>query len=190
MKIALIDHHDSFTHNIAAWLSQDEKICINIFPYGDKFSLTNYDALVLSPGPKSPSDYPLSVELLHKKLGLPIFGICLGMQMMLEAQGALIAPYSPPLHGKDSILNILKADPLFTNVSSLKVARYHSLIAKNIPPCFETLALSPEGYTMAILCEEKKQMGVQFHPESFLTTSSAILLKNLINWINACQNLP
>lgn len=188
MRFALIDHFDSFTHNIVAWLSKDKTIEVIIIPYGTPFNPANYDALILSPGPKSPKDYPLSLNLLKNDFQIPILGICLGMQMMLESEGATIVPYTPPLHGKSSCLQILQAGPLFQKINKCEVARYHSLIAKDIPETFIILANSPEGHPMAVLHKEKMLLGVQFHPESFLTSSSDCMRDNFLSWIKSCQN--
>lgn len=188
MHIGLIDHYDSFTYNIVAWLGKSSSLDVKVIPYGEKLTWQDYDALIFSPGPKSPKDFPLSMELLQINPPRPILGICLGMQMMLEAQGAQIVPYSPPLHGKTSCLTIKQPHIFFKDISNPVVARYHSLVAKDIPENFEILATSPEGHAMAVWDEQKGQLGIQFHPESFLTNSGNQLRDNFLEWIKVCKN--
>jgi anthranilate synthase/phosphoribosyltransferase len=159
---------------------------VSVIKYGDKYSIDDYDAIILSPGPKSPADYPLTLNLLNTNLKIPVLGICLGMQMMLEREGAKIIKYQPPIHGKTSSLLICNHDSLFKNISDSKVARYHSLIAQDIPETFSVLAKSPEGHVMAVLHKTKKLLGVQFHPESFLTEQSELLRDNVLHWMKTC----
>lgn len=160
LKAALIDHHDSFTWNIKAWLSTSFDVFV--FDYNDitDLDITKYDLLVISPGPKTPADYSKTLQFL-KQLpnSKPVLGICLGMQMMNVVENGKVAAYSPPVHGKTSVLHGLFQDSV--------VARYHSLKCE-MSDQFETLATSNE-IPMMIQHKTKKWIGFQFHPESFLT---------------------
>lgn len=174
-KAVLVDHHDSFTYNIKAWLMP----CFSVEVIdADNINLLNadlYDLIILSPGPKSPRDYPASKNFLktlpaHK----PVLGICLGMQMMNEIEGGTVEPYYPPLHGKTSPLN--SNDNSFNNID---VARYHSLKC-NVADQFEVLATS-DGLAMIIRHKSKNWLAMQFHPESFLTEKSERFLKTVVD---------
>ncbi|OFZ30543.1 MAG: hypothetical protein A2622_09115 [Bdellovibrionales bacterium RIFCSPHIGHO2_01_FULL_40_29] len=179
MKALLIDHDDSFTHNLRHWLSAftDHVEIINHRAVHNQ-DFSNYSFIVLSPGPKSPRDYPHMIEWLQKQNpAQPLFGVCLGMQLMAISEGAEVIPYSPPLHGKKSKL---KSDILpFDNIG---VARYHSLCCAHLNE-FITLATSDQ-IPMWIQHKSKKWMAVQFHPESFLTEQTFEFQNYLKKWIS------
>ncbi len=186
MRVLLIDHFDSFTHNIASWLREDPHIQIDLKTYGEEFEVTKYDLIILSPGPKSPKDYPQSLKFLKKHLNTPILGICLGLQMMVEKEGGIISPYSPPLHGKTSKLIIPQGSPFFSALDGIKVARYHSLHVEKLPESFELLAMSTDKTPMAIKHKKYPWLGLQFHPESFLTERADDLRQIIMKWVKSC----
>ncbi len=168
MKILLIDHDDSFIYNVIAWI-KDNKITVEIKNYYEinwQNELDKYDGYILSPGPKSPIDYPDSLSLL-KKTKKPIFGICLGFQQMLFQKDLLVQPYSPPIHGKSSELIFKNESDNFVKKPT-RVARYHSLALKTNDPSI--IATTLDGYAM--IYKEKNLLGFQFHPESFLTENA------------------
>lgn len=174
LKAVLIDHQDSFTYNIKAWL----KPCFSVDVIdADKIQTINpdkYDLIVLSPGPKTPSDYPASKKLLQNLTSKkPVLGICLGMQMMNEIEGGTVEPYYPPMHGKTSLINSVDKD-----YDQLLVARYHSLKC-NITTNFEVIATS-DNLPMIIRHKNKKWLGMQFHPESFLTEKPENFLQMVV----------
>lgn len=185
MKSILIDHDDSFTYNLRHWLK----------PLSSDVAIVNHrelsqdlraDFFILSPGPKNPADYP---EVLHFLSRLssktPVFGVCLGLQLMVHSHGGSVQPYSPPLHGKKSKLKVLSED--LQPLQGKDVARYHSLLCKDYPlEEFETLALAEEDQCpMWLRHRHKKWMGVQFHPESFLTETPELHLQIVKDWLNA-----
>lgn len=176
-KAVLIDHDDSFTFNLQHWLLGFVKH-VEIINHRDisKQTFTDFDLVVLSPGPKHPEDYPHILNWLKnvspKK---PVFAVCLGMQLMALATGAQVESYSPPLHGKTS--NLVSK----TALHNLKVARYHSLKCSGLTQ-FDVLATS-DDLPMWIKHQEKKWMAVQFHPESFLTESPALFQQHVKEWI-------
>jgi anthranilate/para-aminobenzoate synthase component II len=177
MKALLIDFDDSFTYNLRHWLSP---LCSEVVVrnHRDLSQLPETRLVVLSPGPLHPNNYPHAQTLLQK---LPaetfVFGVCLGLQLMVASEGGLVESYSPPLHGKKSKL----ASRL--PVNGMEVARYHSL--KCVPTGdFETLATAADdGVPMWLKHKSKNWMGVQFHPESFLTANSEEHLKALSQWV-------
>ncbi len=170
-KAIIIDHHDSFTWNIKNWLSQSFDVqiidCADLSVQGS----LNADLIVLSPGPKSPNDYPSTLNFLKTLPAVqPVLGVCLGMQMMTVVSGGVVKAYSPPLHGKSSAL-ISSNEKL----NHLKVARYHSLMC-TVNDSYELIAKTEKNIPMIIKHKQKNWMGYQFHPESFLTEKSQLYL--------------
>lgn len=199
MKILLIDHDDSFIYNIKAWLHHFpiELTIINYHELTDDFNFQAFEGLILSPGPKAPHDYPRSLDLLEKS-PLPIFGICLGFQMMITLKGGAIAPYEPVLHGKISELiwdeELVNNNSIFHGkLMASKVARYHSLgIHKNLVVKSEELqsnilAYSPDELAMVYCQKDQPRLGVQFHPESFLTENGEWWANLVSNWFQSLQ---
>ncbi|MFZ3230915.1 MAG: aminodeoxychorismate/anthranilate synthase component II [Pseudobdellovibrio sp.] len=178
MNALLIDHDDSFTFNLLHWLRglTDSVEIINHSKIRDQ-NFSNFDFIVLSPGPKNPQDYPNIINWLntinpHK----PIFGVCLGMQLMTIASNGSVTSYAPPRHGKKSVLN--SENPVLNKIA---VARYHSLKCMGLDQ-FKILATS-DDIPMLIQHQEKKWLGIQFHPESFLTEKTYLFQNFLNNWI-------
>ena len=177
VKAVLIDHDDSFTFNLRHWLLDFVKQ-VKIISHREvsEQTFTDFDLVVLSPGPKHPQDYPHMLNWLKNvPCEKPIFAVCLGMQLMALTSDGQVESYSPPLHGKTSKL-VSK-----TNLNNLKVARYHSLKCAALNQ-FDILATSDE-LPMWIQHQEKKWMAVQFHPESFLTERPDLLQQHLKEWI-------
>ncbi len=178
-KAIIIDHHDSFTWNIKNWLSQS--FDVQIIDCAEINAHTNLtaDLVVLSPGPKSPNDYPDTLNYLKS---LPthqrVLGICLGMQMMTVVSGGVVKPYSPPLHGKSSALITQNI-----KMNHLNVARYHSLMC-SVSDVYQTIAESEKNIPMIIKHKQKNWLGYQFHPESFLTENSEVYLDFIFESLN------
>lgn len=185
MKTILVDHDDSFTYNLQHWLSP---ICseIQIINHRDIQKNLHAHLIVLSPGPKSPDDYPHVLDFVQNlSRRTAVFGVCLGLQMLVHINGGKTKAYTPPQHGKNSKLHI--ESPHFKEFQNLQVARYHSLFcAQYDNQQFETIAKSQDdNIPMWLRHREKKWMGVQFHPESFLTENSDLHLKTLQNWLSS-----
>lgn len=140
--------------------------------------------IVLSPGPKAPQDYPHIIDFI-KNLSerTAVYGVCLGMQMLVHSSGGKISTYAPPLHGKKSKLEVI--DPLFNFLHDSEVARYHSLYCADYnSQQFSTVALAQDDKVpMWLKHNNKKWMGVQFHPESFMTEKAELHLKALGDWL-------
>ncbi len=190
IKTILINHFDSFIWNIKNWLEKGD-FEVDIISYNelkqkiyvDFNFIKNYQLILLSPGPKSPIDYPLTLKIIDIYSGItPIFGICLGMQQLLYKHGVLVKPITPPFHGKKTEINIIGGS-FFKNISQCFVARYHSLGTSSTPLCFSISAKTSDNLVMAIEDEKNRIVAVQFHPESFLTEKNSIMRDNLYNWV-------
>jgi len=197
-KLVLIDHEDSFVHTLGNYLRQTGAE-VDTLRSGPSALATiermviqgnKPDMVILSPGPGNPSDFGLSQTLdLLTKHSIPTFGVCLGLQGMVEYFGGTLGILSYPMHGKPSMISLTaagKADrSIFSSLpDSFEVARYHSLhgLRDKIPSCIEVTAVSEDGIVMAIQHKELPMAGVQFHPESILTSpfhGMAILMNAL-----------
>lgn len=184
--IFLIDNYDSFTYNLFQYLGElGEDIIVK---RNDKFNTDEIetlspDKIVISPGPGIPSQAGLSKEVIRKFAGvIPILGVCLGHQAIAEAFGGKIIPAEKLMHGKVSRV-FHDAKGIFEGLPSpFTGTRYHSLIVhrETLPDSFEISAYTEEGTIMAIRHREFSVDGVQFHPESILTTEGKKLLSNFL----------
>ncbi|HAS17938.1 MAG: anthranilate/aminodeoxychorismate synthase component II [Nitrospirae bacterium RIFCSPLOW2_12_42_9] len=184
--LLVIDNYDSFTYNLVQYLGelgQDMRVFRN-----DKISIKEIeelapDRIVISPGPCTPKEAGISVELIKHFAGkTPILGVCLGHQSIAEAFGGDVVRNYRLMHGKTSMIHhdgktIFKGLP-----NPFEATRYHSLVAKRetLPSVLEISAETEEGEIMGIRHKEYKVEGVQFHPESILTTVGKDLLRNFI----------
>ncbi len=183
MKAILIDHDDSFTFNLQHWI-KPACTSVEVVNHRDLTKNTWGHLVILSPGPKTPQDYPHVLEYVNNLSSrTAVFGVCLGLQMLVHASGGKVKPYTPPLHGKKSKLDIKVAS--YGQLKDAAVARYHSLYcAEYSSEKFETIAFSQDDkIPMWLRHREKRWMGVQFHPESFLTEKPEIHLKYLSDWL-------
>lgn len=183
--VLLLDNFDSFTYNLVDYFNQLSVEChvvrndVNL----SSITLNNYQAVVFSPGPESPSKSGVMMEVLnHYHDKLPILGICLGHQAIGEFFGANLEKASKPMHGKISEIKLSK-NCLFNNMpSSIKVVRYNSLILNNVESPLHVIATTNEGEIMAVAHESLPVWGVQYHPEAALTEFGLVQLNN---WIEA-----
>lgn len=184
MKALLIDHDDSFTYNLQHWLTPHFAE-VQVLSHRELSRFQLADLIVLSPGPKHPQDYPHVTELISRlSQRTPVLGVCLGMQIMVQACGGKVQSYSPPLHGKSTALHVLT--PTIEALNGSLVARYHSLQCAEVPAEFELLAENKtDRIPMWIRHRQKKWTGLQFHPESFLTEKPDIHLRLLIDWLHS-----
>jgi anthranilate synthase component II len=188
--IYLLDNIDSFTYNLVdefAQLGFAIKLYRNTLPAEYIFSQMQQETtpvlLVLSPGPGSPAAAGCMPRLLALCDGVyPVLGICLGHQAIVEHFGGVVGQAGETVHGKTAAIT-LAAHPLFTNLPTpFPVARYHSLMATTMPAAL-TLLANDRHIPMAVIHEDKRMLGFQFHPESILTTLGKPLLKQSINYL-------
>ena len=176
-RVLLIDHKDSFVHTLANYLRQTGA---EVETWRSGFDLQELDALkpdlvVLSPGPGSPSDFDVSGTLTAlQERGLPVFGVCLGLQGMVEHFGGELDLLQVPMHGKPSTVFTMEGKLWEEIPEHFRAARYHSLYARRerLPAELRVTAESDDGIVMAIEHESLPMAAVQFHPESILTRGS------------------
>lgn len=187
--ILLIDNYDSFTFNLYQYIgifSPDIKVVRNDKITIEEIKELKPDKIILSPGPKSPKDVGICMELIKKYYkDIPILGVCLGHQCIGEAFGGTVSYAKSILHGKQSEI-VHDGVSIFRGIHSpIKIARYHSLavLEEDLPQCLEVLAKTEDGEIMAIKHREYPVVGVQFHPESIYTEHGKRLLENFVNGI-------
>ena len=183
--IYIIDHQDSFTWNVVHQFSKFDKVyCTNYFDV-DKKKLDQSNVIVLSPGPGSPKDYPLTSKIYKKYKGKKkIIGICLGYQQILFNEKGKIVQQNNIFHGYQSKVKVTKESRLFKKGKMFKVGRYHSLKlhepykSKDIKI---TMRCAKSNIPMAIEDKKNNVYGLQFHPESFLTENGNIIIKKILS---------
>jgi len=193
----LLDNFDSFTYNLVDQfrsLGHEVKIYRNsISAEAIKQQIDqceNNPVVVLSPGPGNPSEAGCLLELIRLCRGqYPMIGICLGHQALVQQYGGVVGRAEEIMHGKASSINH-DGQLMFAGLSQpLPVARYHSLVATEVPSSL-TVNAEFNGMPMAIIQPEDKVIGFQFHPESILTSEGAELLKNTLAWAAASVSSP
>ena len=184
--LLMIDNYDSFTYNLVQYFGElGEEI--EVFR-NDKVSLSEIEKLkpemlVISPGPGTPKDAGISLDLINHFTGkLPILGVCLGHQCIGESFGGDIVRAPRLMHGKTSLIHHDGKDIFKELPNPLEATRYHSLIIEKetLPDCLEINAWTEEQEIMGVKHKECSVWGVQFHPESILTTSGKELLNNFL----------
>ena len=189
--LLMIDNYDSFVYNLVRYF---EELGEEIIIYrNDKITIEeiekmNIDGIIISPGPKSPNEAGLSLDIIDKfKDKLPILGICLGHQCIGHYFGGDIVKGKEPIHGKISYIEH-NGHGIFKNVKNpLRVTRYHSLIVKNqnLPENLEVTSKTTDDVIMGIKHRDYNIYGLQFHPEAEMTEEGHTMLKN---FIDICKN--
>ncbi len=184
--LVMIDNYDSFTYNLVQYFGQlGEEV--QVFR-NDQIDLQGLEALgpsrlVISPGPCSPSEAGISVAAIRHFAGrIPILGVCLGHQALGAAYGGRVIRAPRLMHGKTSLIYHDGKD-LFQGIPSpFEATRYHSLIVERetLPDCLQVSAQTAVGEIMGLRHREHAVYGVQFHPESILTTEGLNLLRNFL----------
>lgn len=187
--ILIVDNFDSFTHNIYQQLVQvtdDEvKVIRNNKIDIEGIKKLNPSHIIISPGPGRPDDAGISLEVINEFKGkVPILGVCLGHQTIIQAFGGEIIQAKNIVHGKVETISC-DGKGLFRNLDpSIRFTRYHSLVgsAETLPDCFEITAKSLDGEIMGVRHKELDIEGVQFHPESIASEYGLNLFKNFLNY--------
>lgn len=184
--ILLIDNYDSFAYNLyqlIGSINERIKVIRNDEMTVDQIEKLNPGAIIISPGPGKPSEAGNIEEVIkyfyNKK---PILGVCLGHQAICEAFGSTITYAKELMHGKSSIIEVTD-DEIFKGVEkNTKVARYHSLAVKRdtLAKELKIIALSDDDEVMAVKHQDYPVYGLQFHPESILTSQGKLMIKNFL----------
>lgn len=184
--LLMIDNYDSFTYNLVQYLSElgaDVKVYRN-----DKITIPEIEALspsmiVISPGPCSPKEAGISMQVIdHFKGKVPILGVCLGHQSIGAVFGGNIVSAPTLMHGKVSMI-YHDGKTIFADLPNpFPATRYHSLVIdkSTLPQCLEVSAWTDDGVIMGVRHKDFVIEGVQFHPESILTTEGKHLLQNFL----------
>ncbi|HTZ85345.1 MAG TPA: aminodeoxychorismate/anthranilate synthase component II [Solirubrobacteraceae bacterium] len=184
MRVLVLDNYDSFTYNLVQYLGElgaEIDTVRNDRATVDELLAGGYERCVVSPGPCTPNEAGISLELVRRmpEAGVPTLGVCLGHQALAQAFGGKVSLHRP-IHGKSATIEH-DGRTIFTGVSSpLTVGRYHSLVVDpDLPDCLEESAHGGE-VVMGVRHRELPAEGVQFHPESVLTAEGKDLLANFL----------
>jgi anthranilate synthase/aminodeoxychorismate synthase-like glutamine amidotransferase len=185
--IVLIDNYDSFTYNLAqafGMLGADIRVYRNDALSVPQLAALNPSHIVISPGPGDPDDGGISLEAI-RQLGsrIPILGVCLGHQCIGQAYGGVVKRAPRLMHGKTSLI-YHKNGGIFSELPNpFEATRYHSLIVEEqtLPKSLKVTAFTDQGEIMGVQHTEHPVFGVQFHPESILTTFGPRLLQNFLS---------
>lgn len=186
MRFLLVDNFDSFTYNIVHYLEKSNvEVVVRTNESVDLNEIPSFDAVVLSPGPGLPKDAGLLMKVIDvaTKIGLPIFGICLGMQALAQWEGSELYNQQQVKHGVAEWINISsKNSRLYTGIADkIEVGLYHSwAIQLKFQSEFIPTAYSDNNVLMSFEDPEKLIFGVQYHPESILTPNGIQIIQNFI----------
>ncbi len=185
--VFLLDNYDSFTYNLAQYIGElgyEVEVRRNDQTTLAEIERLAPEAIVISPGPCTPTEAGLSVPLVRHFAGkIPILGVCLGHQSIGQAFGGRIVRAPVLMHGKVSLIHH-DGRTLFQGLPQpFEATRYHSLVIEpnSLPECLEVSARTSDGVIMAVRHRGCAVEGVQFHPESILTTVGKDLLRNFLN---------
>ncbi|MCX6242312.1 MAG: aminodeoxychorismate/anthranilate synthase component II [Bacteroidetes bacterium] len=190
MKILLLDNHDSFTFNLVELLRNNGKVSFNVVR-SDELHLPdveNYDKIIFSPGPGLPEEQPAMFDILREYAGnKPILGICLGHQAIALHYGGELFNLPKVVHGQPRSISIIRPEHyIFHGIpDGAKVGLYHSwaVAEASLPPCLDVIARSKDGTVMGLSHLNYNVCGLQFHPESIITTHGQRMLDNWISEI-------
>ena len=189
--ILVVDNYDSFTFNLVQYLGElggEPEVVRNDEITPDEIRRLRPAGILISPGPKRPEDTDPSNEIIRVLAGeFPIFGVCLGMQCLAHVYGAKVGRADRIMHGKTSSIfhrgqNVFAGLPL-----PFPATRYHSLVVDpaTVPEELEVTAWTEEDEIMGLAHRDLPLWGVQFHPESILTTNGMALVQNFLDLVEA-----
>ncbi|MEW7006370.1 anthranilate synthase component I [Lentilitoribacter sp. EG35] len=187
VSILLVDHEDSFVHTLANYFRQTGAEVTTVrSPVADEvFEKYKPNLVVLSPGPGNPSDFDCNRTIrLAQSHGVPIFGVCLGMQAIAEFCGGKLGQLDIPMHGKPSRISVNTQSAVFSGLEDeVAVGRYHSLFVdpKSLPDSIEITAQTSDGVPMGIEDLDNGLAAVQFHPESIMSLGQDAGIKMIEN---------
>ncbi|WP_419853849.1 anthranilate synthase component I [Candidatus Poriferisodalis sp.] len=189
-RVLLVDHLDSFVHTLANYLRQTGATVVTRRAgfSTEEISADDFDLIVLSPGPGRPDDFSIGpVVRATLDAGLPLFGVCLGLQGIVEYFGGELGQLATPMHGKPSAIRILGGQLLDGLPKEFRAGRYHSLFARRseVPDSLEVTAVSlDDDIVMAVEHRELPVAAVQFHPESIMSLDDGVglaLIRNAVD---------
>jgi anthranilate synthase component II len=185
MRVLVIDNYDSFTYNLVQYLGElgaEVLVRRNDEVTPEEALELHPDRIVISPGPCTPKEAGISVELIERaSSGVPVLGVCLGHQAIGQAFGAKIVR-GEPVHGKTAKI-VHDGEGVYRGLDQgFEATRYHSLVIEpaSVPGCLVVTSRTEDGTIMGVRHREFPLEGVQFHPESVLTRSGHDLLKNFL----------
>jgi anthranilate synthase/aminodeoxychorismate synthase-like glutamine amidotransferase len=185
-RVLLIDNYDSFTYNLVQYLGELGVLVsveANDGITTDEVAAQNPDGVLLSPGPCTPNEAGVTLDVIRAHAGrFPILGVCLGHQSIGHAFGGRVVRAERLMHGKTSPIRH-DGKTLFAGLPDpFEATRYHSLLVEreSLPDCFDISAWTDEGEVMGLRHKSHRVEGVQFHPESILTTHGKSLLQNWV----------
>ena len=185
MRVLVIDNYDSFTYNLVQYLGElgaEVIVRRNDEVSPEEVAALQPDRIVVSPGPCTPNEAGVSLEVIEKAPeGVPVLGVCLGHQAIGQVYGGKVVR-GEPVHGKTA--KILHDDEgVYRGLpQGFEATRYHSLVIEpeSVPECLTVTSRTEDGVIMGVRHKELPVEGVQFHPESILTSSGRALLKNFL----------
>ncbi len=196
IKALMVDHQDSFVHNLGTYFRQCGVEVITLrAPVARRYLERNsVDLLILSPGPSTPDRFTMKATIdsaLAK--AIPLFGVCLGLQGLVEYFGGDLEELRYPMHGKQSLI-IHDGSEIFAGIASkFSAGRYHSLVANNVPDCLKVTARTEDGQVMAVQHDSLPIHAVQFHPESIMSLENQAghkLVQNVVKIVAQQSAIP
>lgn len=187
--LLLIDNFDSFSHILADLIRQtgEELLIVRNDISFEELQRIEFQGLILSPGPEKPSTAGNLMKILDRyHLEKPILGVCLGHQAIGEYFGAELVKNAYPTHGKVHEIQKVKSHPVTDSLPErFSVTRYHSLELKNPPSCLDILLETAHGEIMGIAHHSLPILGIQYHPEAYLSQYGLELIKSWLKWPQA-----
>ncbi len=194
LRTLIIDNFDSFTFNL---VDEFEKMGCDVIVYRNNNTIETFKKIiadekirliVISPGGYVPKEVPVCKEIVKEFYrNIPIFGVCLGHECIIEAFGGKITMAPSPMHGKSSAI-FHDNRTIYKNIDNpLFGGRYHSQVGHNLPEELEITARTNDGIIMGVRHKKYLVEGVQFHPESILTPQGSLIIKNLIDNVKEAQ---